>query len=331
MKSYKHLQEGDRNVIEKLLRKGKSKRYIARILDIDASTISRETRRNKSGGYYARSATQIAKRRRKKAKKKKIFEFKLLNEYVTSKLKIGWSPEEISGRLKIEYSEEKKIRISHESIYLWIYEEKERGNLELYKYLERSHKQRQKRGNSRKQRALKSVIKGKRSIHDRPEEANSRMHIGHWEGDTLEGSGKDGHISTFVDRKSRYLVGQKMDNKKAESLCRSAFEGFGELSNDRIATMTFDNGTEFAEFKSLEEAFECDIYFADPYSAWQRGTNEYTNRLLRRFFPKKMSFKNLQQKDIDYAVYLLNNRPRKCLNYFTPYEIFFAQDVALQS
>ncbi len=324
--TYSQLHDEDRFVIEKLLKSRKKQIEIAEIIGCHPSTISRELTRNKSGGYFARSAIQISRKRRKKSKYKKLYDERL-RSYVVSKLSIGWSPEEISNRLHLEYPDDLKMRISYESIYKWIYEKKTEGNLLLYKYLEQSHKKRQKRGSSKEKR---SIIKDRKSIHSRPDVADTREEIGHWEGDTIVGKGRDGLIATFVDRKSRFLVAHKMVNKRADTLCRAAFEGFGDIPNDHIETMTFDNGVEFTKFKTLEEVFECSIYFADPYSSWQRGTNEYTNRLLRRFFHKKMSFKNLEQNCIDYVVSLLNNKPRKCLKYLTPYEVYFGKKIALQ-
>jgi len=173
-------------------------------------------------------------------------------------------------------------------------------------------------------------IPGRVSIHQRPQSANTAKHKGHWEGDTIVGAKNSGYIATLVDRKSLFLVAGFMKNKKSETCIRAILEGFGDICNKDIKTITFDNGTEFYHHRDLSEALECKIYFADPYSAWQRGKNEQVNGMLRRFFPKNMDLSNTTQKDVDKAVDILNNMPRKSLGYRTPYEVFYGLSVALQ-
>ncbi len=210
------------------------------------------------------------------------------------------------------------MRISHEAIYQWIYEQITKGS-DVYKYLVRGAKKRRKRANRRHSRCK---IPNRVSIHDRPEEIEQRQTMGHWEGDTVVGKGRSGYIVTLVERKSYYLAASLMENKKPETCNRAILEAFGDIENELIKTITFDNGTEFYQHSILVEALECSTYFADPYSSWQRGRNEHTNGILRRFFPKDCDFSNISQNEVDEAVRKINNRPRKSLDYRTPYEVF---------
>ncbi len=211
------------------------------------------------------------------------------------------------------------MQISHEAIYTWIYDKALKGD-DLYKNLPRGVKKRKRRLNKRQSRL---TIPNRVSIHERPEAVKERKEIGHWEGDTISGKQGTGYIVTSVERKSLFLVAGLMINKSKGICNRAILEAYGNIFNESIKTITFDNGSEFYAHEDLKEAFECETFFADPYSPWQRGINEHTNGLLRRFFPKGMSFKNITQKDVDEAVEKLNNIPRKSLGYRTPYEEFY--------
>ena len=324
---YEQLNLYDRIIIKKKLVKGKSIREIARVMERSSSTIWNELNRNKGKYWYNPYDAQKKYEQRRKDSKQRIIDKNIeLKEYILKELKDENSPDIISGRLKLTHKKYASMQISHESIYCWIYKEIEYGN-DLHKYLVRGIKKRHRRLNKRKSRIK---IPGRVSIHKRPDSVESRKVIGHWEGDTIVGKGHSGYIATVVERKSYFLTAGLMTDKKPETCNRAILEGLGEISNRDIKSITFDNGSEFYHHKNLIDLFECKTYFADPYSSWQRGINEHTNGILRRFFPKKMVFSNLTQNDIDEAVLKINNRPRKSLGYKTPYEVFYNLPVSVQ-
>ncbi len=237
--------------------------------------------------------------------------------FTISGLQKYWSPEQISGKLKILYENDETMMITAEGIYLNIYNGVIGKN--YIEYLRQNRKKRHKRSLKNKKRI---TIKDKKNIKSRPEIVNMKNRLGDWEGDTIVGKQNQGYIATFVDRKSSYLAASLMLDKTAFSLNHAASEAFGYIQNKDIKTITVDNGTEFAEFKNIEQLFETNVYFADPYCSWQRGLNENTNGLLRQFFQKKTNLKEVSQEELEKVIYLLNHRPRKKLNYLTPYEVF---------
>lgn len=327
MTPFTHLQMHERNAIKKMQTQNFSMRQIAIFLDRHPSTISRELKRNKSPHWYRpHDAQELYRNRRKSSTKSKIELNPELKNHIIEKLENNHSPDAIAGRLKLTAQNDKSFQVSHETIYRWVYKNYKSGG-EIYKLLPRTARKRQKRLNKYKNR-LK--IPNRVSIHDRPDAANMAREIGHWEADTIWGLLKTGYIATFVDRKSNFLVAGLMRDRKAETCNRATFEAFADVMNDRIKTITFDNGTEFFHHSIIAEALECDTYFADPYSAWQRGKNEKMNGMLRRYFPKKMDFSTLNQEDVDKAVWNLNNTPRRSLGFRTPWEVFYSESVALQ-
>ena len=213
------------------------------------------------------------------------------------------------------------------TIYNWIYRDREKDGL-FYKYLRQSHHKRRKRRSSEDRRGQ---IPDRRMIDLRPKVANERRRLGDWESDTVEGSKGSGFIATHVDRKSRYTVAVKVADKSAETVTRATLAAMRKLPPEKVKTMTFDNGKEFAGFKELERGLGMRSYFARPYHSWVRGTNENTNGLLRQFFPKGMDFEKVMYSDVDIALELLNNRPRKCLNYRTPAEVFWSDPMRCAS
>ena len=164
---------------------------------------------------------------------------------------------------------------------------------------------------------------GRVSISERPAIVETRERFGDREGDTIEDKKSSGYVATHVERKSRYLLAAKLANKKAESLTTQSTKAFWRIPKKMRQILTVDNGKEFSRFKELEDKTGLTVYFADPYSAWQRGTNENTNGLLRQYFPKGTDFRMVTQKDLAFAVKKLNHRPRKCLNYRSPHEVFW--------
>lgn len=325
--SYKHLSLEDRIVIKNMHNLSCNLTEIATQVGCNKSTISRELKRNQTIWYRPIEAHKLYLERKKGTCKRKIEKHTELKDYVLNGLKRKDSPEQIAGRIMLEYPESSIMRLSHESIYQWIYFNARIGD-DTYKYLRRVLKKRRCRTHKKSSRMR---IPDRKSIHSRPAEVETRNVTGHWEGDTIVGKGHSGYIATMVERGNLFLTAALMADKRPSSLNRATLEAFGNIDNMAIKTITLDNGTEFCDYKDLEEALECDIYFADPYSSWQRGTNENTNGLLRQFFPKNMSFEKITQNEVDIAVAALNNRPRKKLKYRTPYEVFYNLPVALRA
>lgn len=316
--SHKQLNSNLRVVIERLFRAKKSQKEIAKILKRPASTISRELNRNKdkNGQYRARIAIEKTQKRRKAAnqKFKKLTSKSSLRRFIIRKLKAYWSPEQISGFLQRKYGQSV---ICHETIYQLIYKER----LDLIKYLRcKKRKYRKRHGTLMREKARE--LAKKRWIDTRPEVVEKRERIGDWEGDTIRGGDKKSAILTHVDRKSGYLLANRLRRALAEKVRHTTVAEFSKLPKGKCKTITYDNGSEFAEHQTTEIWLQIAIYFAFPYHSWERGTNENTNGLLRQFFPKGTNFTKITDSDLQKVVTLINNRPRKRLQYHTPKEVF---------
>lgn len=317
---YVHLNIDEREVILKMLAQNASMQRIADSLGRSKGTISRELCRNTSSGgdYKPHLAQRYYQNRRLESKEPyRIESDRWLRNYVMAGLKRYWSPEQISGKLRKGHS----IDISHVTIYGWVYREIADGG-KLAKYLRQGHLRRRKRRCGRDNRGQ---IPGRRMIDKRPKIVNERKRIGDWEGDTLEGRKGSSLFATYVERKSRYTEAVKVIRKSAEILNFMTIDTMKKLPSKKVRTITFDNGREFAGFKELEQELGMRSYFAQPYHSWERGTSENTNGLLRQFFPKGMDFDDVSQSELDKVTELLNNRPRKCLNYRTPNEVFWGK------
>jgi len=303
-----------------LLNARKSQTDCASILGMHRTNICEEINRNKDpdGIYRGGHAHKRALARRKEAKKKfrKIENDSDLQKYIIAKTKKYWSPEQIAGRLKKMCGG--FAIISHEPIYQYIYNERP----DLIKYLRHQKcKYRKKRG-SRARIELARAIKVKR-IEMRPEVVNERSRIGDWENDTVIGKEKIQRALTYVERKSGYGVADKLDVVTAEIVHQKEVEMFKKIPKEKRLTVTRDNGSEFGDYDStLERKTGMGVYRANAYHSWERGSNENWNGLFRQFFPKGMFFATVTQYQIDKAVRLLNDRPRKRLNYSTPREVF---------
>lgn len=321
--SYSHLTEQERYVISHL-RSTFSIREIARRLNRHHSTISRELKRAKSrypyAVYWYDWSQPLALERSSKPRHFRRQSNLQLVRYVESRLRKQWSPEEISNRLLIDYPNNQNMRVSHETIYRWVYLDATVAG-DLYLHLRRRRKKRRRQ----KRYGKGHRFAGRKCISQRPEIVDGRQRYGDWEGDTIEGKKSSGYIATVVERKSRYLLASKLENKKAATLTGQGIRSFRAIPRKMRKTLTVDNGSEFAQFKEYEEKTGLDIYFAKPYSPWQRGANENTNGLLRQYFPKGSDFKEVTKEDVRQAVKRLNNRPRKCLNYRTPCEVFWKE------
>lgn len=322
--SYTHLTSKKRIELSILLRTKLKQKDIARILNKDPSTIGRELKRNKNKkskiGYSYGIAKQLTKQRRIDANKRfrKIRNNKKLKRYVVSKLiNKFWSPEQIAGRWNKDHSIKQEITISHESIYQYAYND----NPRLRKYLRCQKGKYRRRYGTKKREKAREEAKKKR-IDTRPEIVEKRERIGDWEGDVMLGQERTIGILTHVERRSGYLLADKLDRILARNVLDKTINRFKNVSENKKHTITYDNGSEFSEYEAIEYLTGLDIYFAYPYHAWERGTNENTNGLLRQFFPKKSLFGNINQEDIDKTIRLINTRPRKRLNYLTPAEVF---------
>lgn len=328
--SYSHLSSEERYVITYLVLNDLSLREIARQLNRHHTTISREIKRNRptysdDAVYYYDIAQDFADQRKRIAHHWIRKSNTQLMHYVKRKLMQDWSPEQIAGRLIIDYPDNELMRISHETIYLWVYSDAINGG-NLHTHLRRFHKKRRKQ---RRYGSCRGLISGRVSISERPEAVATRERFGDWEGDTVEGVKGSGGIASHVERKSRYLVAAKLSDKTANTMTTASIKAFQRIPKKIRKTLTLDNGKEFSQFKQLEEKTGLCIYFADPYSSWQRGSNENTNGLIRQYFPKGTNFKNITSKDLAFMVRRLNHRPRKCLKYQTPHEIIYGANGAL--
>lgn len=326
--SYKHLTMDERNVIFRMKIQGYGQAEIARCLGRGAGTISRELHRNgsRAAGYFAGTAQAKANaRRRAHIRRPKTGNGQLM-AYVEHALRRHWSPQQIAGRLqKVGSGTLPGVTISYQTIYRWIWADPGRATA-LRPFLRVAHKPRRKPYGKPSKRGQ---IPGRVPIDERPEQANSRQRLGDWEGDTMVGKARRGYVVTCVDRRSRYLVARKLDRCAAKPVNHALHRAMRRLPAEKRHTMTFDNGREFAGFKKLEQLLGVDVYFAHPYSAWERGTNENTNGLLRQYLPRGTDFSQLTDWELESYVRQLNHRPRKCLHYRTPAEVFHERPVAL--
>ena len=312
----------EREEISRGLKAKLSFRSIARQLRRAPSTISREVRRN--GGrrvYRAASADLAAWDRAKRPKPCKLAGQPQLCQTIAEKLARKWSPQQIAGWLKREHPNDEGARVSHETIYRSLFIQA-RGVLkkELLAHLRATRAIRRSRHASLKRDGL-GQIKDAISIRERPAAVEDRAIPGHWEGDLIAGS-KNSFIATLVERRTRYVMLAKVGGKETQTVVAALTAQVQHLPRELRQTLTWDRGKELADHKSLTLATDLDIYFCDPQSPWQRGTNENTNRLLRQYFPKGTDLSVHTQEHLDAVARELNERPRKTLNYFSPAEMF---------
>lgn len=321
-KTYRRLTFQERVVIETMLGQSQSRASIAEKLSRTRSTISREVNKWLSGGgkYEASLAHWCAQDDFKnKHNKDKISTHPELKKYIYVGLKKGWSPQQIAGRIKLDYPNDKIMTISHEAIYLYIYQHPQAMENKRLIAMLTYHKSR-RRSSKRNQRA-KGRIKFGVSIDLRPPHIADRMQAGHWEGDLMIGSYQGSAIATMVERKTRFTYIIKIKNRKSETVTDAFMTRLNRHDRHLKRTMTYDNGFEMANHQWLTEQTGTEIYFAHPYSSWERGTNENTNGLIRRFLPKKTNFNKVRESKLIFIQTLLNNRPRKILGYQTPAEV----------
>jgi IS30 family transposase len=321
MRTYTQLTQEQRYQIYVLLKAGHNQTDIARCIKVHKSTICRELRRNRGmKGYRPKQAQQFAWNRRKKARCRIEASTWILIEAAIRK---EWSPEQVSDWLKDNHD----LRISHEWIYQYILMDKHAGG-DLHRHL-RCQKKRRKRYGSYDRRG---ILKNRVSIDERPAIVDTRQRLGDWEVDTIIGKGHRHAIVSLVERKSRLALLRKVESKTAQAVADAVIELMKSLPV-QTHTITADNGKEFADHERIAKMLNTNVYFAHPYSSWERGTNENTNGLIRQYFPKKRSFVTITQQDIEFVMDRLNNRPRKCLGFKSPNQVFFnhSSAVALRS
>ena len=312
---YKHLTIQEREKILLFHGKGLSIREIAKRLNRQPSTISRELNRNIEE-YSPHRAHCRAKQERKNSRlgKLKVLGDSMIYNYVFNKLEDGWSPEQIAGRIKLDLD----VSITHETIYQFVYSYWGR-KYGLPTLLRRHHRIRRNRNTGKNKKRGK--IPHRIDISERPVEIETRKHVGHWEGDTIIGKGRRNAIVTLVERKTKYLTADLLEKREADQTSKSIIKSLKFLPFKFRKSITFDNGLEFANHQHITRKIKTKCFFAQPYSSWQRGTNENTNGLVRQYIPKGTDFKReIDNEYLQLTVNLLNTRPRKCLNFLTPQE-----------
>lgn len=317
--SYTHFTTSERKNLEKLLSEDKSLRQIAALLGRSPSSISREIKRNKAKTiskaenkylYHHWHAYTVCAHRRKEHVRRVLTPGTQEWNYIIEKLKSYWTPEQIVNRYKKDYG---CRLVSVSTIYRYIY----RG--ELPKITKKHHLRRRGKRKMSKDCDF-NTIHPDRIIPEWPQEIRERSRVGDWEGDTVYGAVGKGLVVTLVDRKSRYLLAGKLENRFAEQTEKVIVNLLKEMP---VKSLSLDNGSEFANFKEIEAQILSPIYFAEPHKPWQRGTNENTNDVLRFFFPKGTDFTTVSDEDLAEVVYLINTRPRKCLGWLSPFEVFW--------
>lgn len=320
MKSnYQQLTYAQRCQIE-VLKKSFSQRKIADAIGVNQSTISRELARNTGQKGYRHNQAQQKTNQRRQETIKPLKMTPSIVELIESKLREEWSPEQISGR----FLNEKELLISHETIYSHIWEDKKAGG-DLYTHLRRQGKKYDKRRNGK---STRGQIKNRVSIDERPQIVDDKSRIGDWEIDTMIGKGHSGAVVTVVERSTNFTVSKEVNSKCAEDVTQATIDLLKPYEA-AVHTITADNGKEFAYHEKISEALTTDVYFAHPYSSWERGLNENTNGLLRQYLPKETDFKKVTSNQVQEAVNKLNSRPRKNLDFKTPEELMNAHMAAL--
>lgn len=323
---YHRLSADERETISRMLVQGCSLRAIARTLSRNVSTISNEVRAGGCNRYLYR-ATRAHRRARRHARKRRIWKRKVLlrprlRRYVHAKLRLRWSPEEIVHKMVEEYPDDMTMRIVPETIYTYLYV-LPKGVLkkELLACLRRERKRRHKRkraGEPMIERHIEDMV----SIEERPVEVAHRIVPGHWEGDLLIGKNRQSALGSLVERTTRTTILVPLENRTTETVRKAFAKEAKKLPAQMRLSMTYDQGREMAEHKLFTKDTQMQVYFAHRASPWERGTNENTNGLVRQFFPKGTDFSKISRREVKHVQHLLNGRPRKVLNWATPYESF---------
>ena len=318
-KRYKQLSLEERDMITEIKAEGESLREIARVLGRSPSTISREVKRNQSSKhrlYLSHRAHDRATVRKRVAARRPRLKNEQVVSYVREKLLEDWSPEQISGRIRIELP---GLKVGYEAIYQYIYHPKTEGRQELIDHLRRGHSKRKTKGVGRKVR--KTKIPNRVPIEQRPAAVETRSQFGHWEGDSMVSRKSLVILNTLVERTSRFTCITRLPNKSAEQTSDAVIRRLQGLPEEARRSLTLDNGTENTRHESITNTTGMPCFFARPYASWQRGTNENTNGLIRWYLTKGTDFGTIAEEQIAEVEYKINNRPRKCLGYRTPLEV----------
>jgi len=314
--TYHQITYEERYTVGLLRQRGLAAAAIARVLGRHRSTIGREVRRNgtpRDGCYRPQLAEWYACGRRSRSRRNQRFSTADWARIQTL-LREDWSPEQVAGRLRLD----RELEISHETIYRYVWADKQAGGT-LYRHLRGAHKQRRKRYGRYDSRGR---LAGKRPITERPPAAAARQELGHWEGDTMLGASQAGPcVLSLVERKTGYLLLGQLRQRISAAVNERARQLFAAQPHP-VRTITVDNGTEFHDYTQLERATAARFYFATPHQAWERGTNENTNGLVRQYLPKRQSMAHLTPHDCNRIPAKLNRRPRKRLGYRTPEECY---------
>ena len=317
--SYTQLTQEQRYQIYSLLKMEHNQTEIAQCLGVHKSTISRELRRNLGlRGYRPKQAQQKALSRRNQAR------IRIMPEtwaVIEAKIRLDWSPEQISGWMKRQLA----IQISHEWIYQYILADKHAGGT-LYRHLRCQKKRRKRYGSYDRRGKLPNRV----SIEKRPAVVEQRQRIGDWEVDTIVGKGHRQAIVSLTERKSRLVLLRIVERRTADLVSEAVIDLLQPIS-EGLHTITGDNGKEFAEHERISRELKTDFFFAHPFAAWERGTNENMNGLVRQYIPKQREFASITDHEMIFITNRLNHRPRKCLDFMTPFEVFFEHSVALSS
>ena len=313
--NHTHLTQAERYQIAVLVKAGLKQNQIAKMLGRSAATISRELRRNRGQrGYRAKQAHELSQaRQRARENSPRISEQTWA--MVDERLAQLWSPEQICGRLK----QEGLASASHESIYQRIYADKRAGG-SLHHAL-RCQKRRRKRHSGRERRG---TIPNQVSIEQRPAIVATRQRFGDWEADLMIGAAQQQALVTLNERKSRYALIAHVPFKTAHAVSEAIVRLLAPIK-PWVHTLTTDNGKEFAQHERIAKGLDAHFFFAHPYASWERGANENMNGLIRQFFPKNLRFNSITSNDIIFAMHNLNHRPRKCLGFKTPHEVYMQQ------
>lgn len=319
-KPYQQIKQDERDLIAHYHAKGLSHAEIGRRIGRNKSTISRELRRNGSGVYdvyLAHKANARASIRKQESGQRPRLKDQRIKQYVIRKLKQGWSPEQISGDLKENHQ---GLSISHEAIYQFVYAKETLKTVNLKNYLPRANRIRRPRGHSNKH--TKSHIPRRVSIEDRPKYIDKRKQVGHWESDTMVSRASKASVVVTLERATRYVKLGKVKAKQARDVSNAINRRLGRLPKSVRRTITYDNGSENIEHERTNKVLGTASYFCNPYHSWEKGSVENTVGLVRRFLPKKTDIAKITKEQIKKIENRLNHRPRKCLNFKTPYQLF---------
>jgi len=313
-KNYNHFSDIEREILALMLVEGRNQKEIAKELNRDPATISREINRNGSGcrrRYLPSLASQRAEKRKKQSHIKDRLKNPEIRRYVIEKLKAEWTPEQIAGRLPIDMPGQKT---NYESIYLFIFKDARH----LIKYLARGHRKRLKRTGNKGKRAPK--IPDRISIDFRPDEINNRSRAGDWEADTIVSRKSKTSLLVLRERLTQFTIIAKLKDRTAETTNRAIIKSFENIPENLRKSITYDNGSEFSLHSEVAADLNLETYFCNPYHSWEKGSVENTNGLIRRIHPKKTDFSLISESDIELLQTKLNQRPRKSLKFLTPFE-----------